>query len=203
MSTTTFSVESLENYIDPASVAPKAVEIVDVSDETALEEVCRLHRFCLERISHENHEELRSANEVLETLRGDCTDQTVLLSSLLLSREIPVRIVHVQNHMFPEALLPVKPGGKTDREVHQLYSLGRETKVRALAEPNHGDENIPASGYWYPVDSEMSRYMGDLQVHAEEQLMVHENGEWQWEEVRLCKPFSPKGIQRRKETSDP
>lgn len=190
MSTTTFSAESLADCIEPSSVSGSATELFDGSDETALYEACRLHRFCLERISYEKYEDLRSANKVLESRRGDCTDQTVLLSSLLLSREIPVRIVQVQDHLFPEALVPLEPGQRVDCTVQKFYSLGEEEKVGASGDPNT-HSNLDDPGYWYPVDSVMSRYLGDLGIHAEEQLIIEKNGEWQWEGVQLCKICEP------------
>lgn len=184
----TSSAKSISNCIEPSSVASKAVELVDEQDESTLKEACRLHRFCFEEIAYKRHEEIRPALEVLESGGGDCMDQTILLASLLLSRGIPVRTVHVQDHMFPEALLPAEPCEELDRGIRKLYRLKADTEVRALGDPAQHDD-VDAAGYWYPVDPEMSRYLGDLQVHVEEKLLTAENGDWQFQDVKLCKTY--------------
>jgi hypothetical protein len=189
----TSSVKSIDSCIDPSSVAGKAAELVDRPDNTALNEAYRLHRFCLKEIRYERYEELRPAKEVLETGEGDCTDQTILLTSMLLNREIPVVIVDAADHMFPEALLPVEPGEELDERIEKFYNLPRGTDVRAVG----GDfsfTGVTASGYWYPVDSVMSRYLGDFQVHAEEDVLVEEDDAWNWNQLEFCKAYEPDSL---------
>lgn len=182
--------KSIDSCIDPSSVVSKASEIVEQTEESVFKEVCTLHQYCSTEIEYEAFDEFRHAEEVLETKTGDCTDQTILLSSMLLSREIPVVVVDAADHMFPEALLPVEPAEEFDERIEKFYDLPRDTDVRAIG----GDfsfSGVTASGYWYPVDSVMSRYLGDFQVHAEEGVLVEEDDAWDWNQLEFCKVYEP------------
>jgi len=186
--------------LDPVqvdAVAEKAEEIVDKHNcRNPLSETVHLHKYCVNQIRYKRYEELRSPEDVLATGDGDCRDQSVLLASMLLAREIPVRFVHVQDHMFPEALLKTIPENISEKKVRRLYNVSRDTEIWILGDRNR-HTSIDDEGYWYAVDSEMSRYLGDLQIHAEERLLVEKDDRWEWDELEFCKAFEPDSTTRK------
>ena len=184
----TSSADSLDDCIDPSSVAWKAVEVTSQSSKTAIDQALQLHRFCFEEIEYQRYENLRPPRDVLESGEGDCTDQTVLLSSLLLSRGIPVTVVHVQDHLFSEVLLPVQPSEELDIKIQQFYNLPKETDVRVVGANNTHPE-FEESAYWYPVDPVMSRYLGDFQIHSDEDLVVKRDDKWDWNQLNFSKAY--------------
>ncbi|WP_172795756.1 transglutaminase domain-containing protein [Haloferax sp. Q22] len=142
----------MEDAVDPSSVAKRAVEIVEQTEESVFKEACSLHQYCSTEIEYEAFNDFRHAEEVLETKSGDCTDQSILLSSMLLSRGIPVRFVQVQDHIFPEALLKTSPGNISERKVQRLYNISRDTEVWILGDRNRHD-SLDDIGYWSLVFS--------------------------------------------------
>lgn len=191
----TSSANPLENAISVDAVADKAQQLVDDHRcRDLLSETIAIHRYCLNEIEYKQYENIRSAEAVLESGDGDCTDQSVLLASMLLARDIPVRLIHVQDHIFPEALLQSDPEDINKSRIRKLYNLSPNAKIWVLGDVNRHD-NVDTPGYWYTVDPEMSRYLGDLQIHAKEKLLVKENGEWSWSSTQMCKATSPEDFQ--------
>jgi len=170
-----FDEPILNDHIDPSTADKYAEIIIDEGTSSSLKKIAKLHGYTYRNIEYKSTGlEFRTPSKTWK-LGGDCEDQTILLSSLLLSQGFTVRTVWVQNHVIPEVLLPWDPGTGLDRKVNDATDADVDFAVAGDVDRGEGLE-----GWWYPVDPEGSRFIGDLKNHYEEDYAVNHGDHWTW-----------------------
>jgi len=173
--------EHVGTVIDPEQVEGTADDIIGVNpygpDVQDLWEVYQLHKHCFNNVDHvDTGLELRTPKETLEK-GGDCEDQSVLLSSLLLSRGFPARIISAHGHCVPEVFLPRGLNEETNEQIAKIYGEENSSSFFACGDLDRGEG---LDGHWFAVDTGRSYYIGDLDVLFDDEIVVEKEGLWTW-----------------------
>ncbi len=189
---------SLASKVDPLAVRTTAVDLV--SDQPSghsgtfhYHQLAELHRFVDENVTYVPDPRSRNyvapPEETLETNGGDCDCQAVLVASLFEAIGATTRLVTCEStdgnwHALAEVYL-----ADTDEEaVSVADSLGEYYAPRSGYSQfwyDYGDEKL-----WYPADTAMGRYVGDIHQLAENGYVhrTESDGTWSWHNVEYDYP---------------
>ncbi len=94
--------------------------IISLSDELtsnssdSLDITYNLHQYVFKNIDYEITDGSFSAEKILDLKHGDCSEKSILLASLLISKDIPTYVVNTPNHRYvfvkiEDIWLPIDP----------------------------------------------------------------------------------------------
>lgn len=190
----------LTSQVKPLSVRTTAADIV--SDQPSAtggtfhyHQVAELHTYVNETITYVPDPRSRNyvapPTETLETGAGDCDCQAVLVASLLEAIGATTRLVRCQSvggdwHVLPEVYLTDSGPGAPSEVADSLaeYYADRGSSVDTFSYERNSNR------LWYPADTAMGRYVGDIhQLAAEGYVHGPEpDGSWEWNRVEYHYP---------------
>jgi transglutaminase-like putative cysteine protease len=204
----------MKGKVDPAAVNSTAEELAgnqtsENEGEFSYRQVAELHRYVNENInyvldpdgdpsisrSEYGHWELTDGSgdvyvsppdETLEEGSGDCDCQAVLVASFFEAVGATTRFVHCYNedgdgHALCEVRLADSPDSNTQEIKSALDSY--YASYTGFAYETDSD------GIWYPADTAMGRYVGDIGQLSDDGF-VHEKDDvsWEWHDAEYYYP---------------
>lgn len=191
---------SLASKVDPMAVRPTASDLV--RDQPAATggtfqyyQIAELHRFVNETITYVP--DPRSTNyvappdETLDTQAGDCDCQAVLVASLFEAIGATTRLARCESvdgdwHMLAEVYLADSANGETETIASSLGDYYDGTG----ADYDTFYFDIGDGRVWYPADTAMGRYVGDIQQLADNGYIHGPDADhsWSWHHVEYVYP---------------
>ena len=191
---------SFTEKVDPLAVRTTAVDVV--SDQPSAgggtfhyHQIAELHRYVNDTVSYvpdpSSTNYVAPPEETLETAAGDCDCQAVLVASLCEAIGATTRLARCQSvsgdwHLLPEVYLADTATGETAEVADSLTEY-----YYANGDPyNTFYYDADSDGIWYPTDTAMGRYVGDIQQLSDNGY-VHgpdADGSWSWNSVEYHYP---------------
>jgi hypothetical protein len=192
---------SLASEVDPLAVRTAAADIV--SDQPSSDggdashrQVAELHRFVNDTITYvpdpnaTNY--IAPPDETLATEAGDCDCQATLVASLVEAIGVSTRLVRCQStdgswHALAEVYMADSTNDtqSVDSELTDYYdSIGYPYETYT-----YGYE-ISDGEFWYPADTAMGRYVGDIEQLSNNGYVhgPHPDGSWSWHNAEYYYP---------------
>lgn len=191
---------SLASEVDPMAVRSTAADIASAQPSgtgggASHRQVAALHRYVNENITYvpdpAGGNYIAPPGETLDTEAGDCDCQATLVASLVEAVGVSTRLVKCQStdgswHALAEIWMADSTADTqavddalTDYYDSVGYSYGTYTFGHDV-----GDGAI-----WYPADTAMGRYVGDIQQLSNEGFIHSQpDGSWSWNRVEYYYP---------------
>lgn len=191
---------SLAEKVDPMAVRRTANDIV--SDQPSAgggtfhyHQIAELHRYVNENITYVpdpvTNNYVAPPTETIETESGDCDCQAVLVASLCGAIGATTRLARCQSvdgdwHVLAEVYLADSANGETAEVADSLGDYYSAAGYRYNDfYYDSGDSRI-----WYPADTAMGRYVGDIQQLSDNGYIhgPESDGSWSWHNVEYYYP---------------
>lgn len=183
------SSRDMARKVDPMSVRSAAMNIVKKFDgQTSPRHVAEIHRYVNENISYVSDPAstnyIAPPEETLETGAGDCDCQATLVASLLESVGMDTRMALCKStdgsaHMLAEVRL-ADNRNETSEVANALRSY-----YSSIGYPySNFSYDADSDGFWYPVDTAMGRYVGDIEQLSDNGYIIRQpGGSWYWNDA--------------------
>lgn len=180
--------------VDPMSVRSTAVSIASdypaAGSSFSYQQAAAVHDYVDRTISYvpdpRSRNYIAPPEETLETGAGDCDCQAVLVASLLEAIGATTRLVVTEapdgsRHMLPQVYL-ADEGDDTSTVASSLETFYTD---RGLDPDWYSFETDREGMVWYPADTAMGSYIGDLTGLSSKGYVdgPHGDGSWSWYDV--------------------
>jgi len=130
----------LREQIKPTSRIIELSHELTSNSSDSLDIAYSLHQYVYENIDYEITDGSFDAEQILDLKHGDCSEKSILLASLLISRGIPIYVANTPNHRYvfvkiDRAWLPIDP------TVSDFYFVSDVWKNESSLKNYYIDEN--------------------------------------------------------------